>query len=256
MRRHGRLTREQLQLSFESALSRALTRGTFRTHTGLDFETRNALKEIARAHPNVTDDLVAAAHRAFAGQLDGSNSARALAEQNRKLTEAQERLKRQQPMRAGMKSGNALLWLDTSPSYFRFRTGTIQLEESERELSGQRLNVRTGAFEPASAADIDAVLKPTADLDYSALTGPQFVWATEQARSLYLRGSGRIFDLYHRVNETFTAAEQEHRRITPSERSGITDMYRKTFRLWADEFARRAAGEPPTFHYSWVGDPR
>ncbi|MFD6353573.1 hypothetical protein [Nocardia tengchongensis] len=148
-------------------------------------------------------------------------------------------------------------WLKESPSFFRFRNGTIRLEEPEHgTVVGQRLNIRTGAFEPASREDIDEVLKPGADLDFSELSEERFVRETEEARSTYLRGDGPIFDMYREVDAIFDRAEQERRRLTPEERERIADLYRTTFRTWEEEFARRTAGEAPTFRYTWVGDAR
>ncbi|MFE3756920.1 hypothetical protein ACFXO9_21675 [Nocardia tengchongensis] len=148
-------------------------------------------------------------------------------------------------------------WLKESPSFFRFRNGTIRLEEPEHgTVVGQRLNIRTGAFEPASREDIDEVLKPGADLDFSELSEERFVRETEEARSTYLRGDGPIFDMYRQVDAIFDRAEQERRRLAPEERERIADLYRTTFRTWEEEFARRTAGEAPTFRYTWVGDAR
>ncbi|MGW2660324.1 hypothetical protein ACWCW7_05120 [Nocardia tengchongensis] len=148
-------------------------------------------------------------------------------------------------------------WLKESPSFFRFRNGTIRLEEPEHgTVAGQRLNIRTGAFEPATTEDIDEVLKPGADLDFSELSEERFVRETEEARSTYLRGDGPIFDMYRQVDAIFDRAEQERRRIGPEERDRIADLYRTTFRTWEEEFARRTAGEAPTFRYTWVGDAR
>ncbi|MFF0609148.1 hypothetical protein ACFYUD_10810 [Nocardia tengchongensis] len=148
-------------------------------------------------------------------------------------------------------------WLKESPSFFRFRNGTIRLEEPEHgTVVGQRLNIRTGAFEPASREDIDEVLKPGADLDFSELSEERFVRETEEARSTYLRGDGPIFEMYREVDAIFDRAEQERRRLTPEERERIADLYRTTFRTWEEEFARRTAGEAPTFRYTWVGDAR
>lgn len=148
-------------------------------------------------------------------------------------------------------------WLKESPSFFRFRNGTIRLEEPEHgTVVGQRLNIRTGAFEPAAREDIDDVLKPGADLDFSELSEERFVRETEEARSTYLRGDGPIFDMYREVDAIFERAEQERRRLAPEERERIADLYRTTFRTWEEEFARRTAGEAPTFRYTWVGDAR
>ncbi|MFD7841570.1 hypothetical protein ACFV4K_01340 [Nocardia sp. NPDC059764] len=147
--------------------------------------------------------------------------------------------------------------MNESPSFFRFRNGTIRLEEPEHgNVIGQRLNIRTGAFEPASEEDIDAVLKSGADLDFSALSEERFMRVTEEERSTYLRGDGPIFDMYRQADAIFERAEQERRRLTPEERDRIADLYRTTFRAWDEEFARRSAGEAPTFHYTWVGEAR
>ncbi|WP_405133496.1 hypothetical protein [Nocardia sp. NBC_01388] len=88
--RRGRPTKEQLRQSFDRALLRSMTEGGVSSETGLDGETQNALWAVARAYPNATDELVEAAHRAFAGQLDGSNTARWRAERHRRFTGEQE----------------------------------------------------------------------------------------------------------------------------------------------------------------------
>lgn len=83
--RSGRPSPEQLRRNFESVLADALSGEGVRTETGLDNDTETAVWAIARAYPNVPDELVAAAYRAFAGQLDGSNAARWHAELASKL---------------------------------------------------------------------------------------------------------------------------------------------------------------------------
>ncbi|MFJ9362857.1 hypothetical protein ACIRRA_00345 [Nocardia sp. NPDC101769] len=81
--------------------------------------------------------------------------------------------------------------LGQSPSYFRFRNGTILLEEPViDEVVGEKLNIRTGAFEPATEDDIDAVFRPGGGMDYSALSEEEFVKMTDELRSQYLRGDG------------------------------------------------------------------
>lgn len=89
--RHGRPSQEQLKLNFDSMLARALAGQGLRSSTGLDEETRTALRAVARAHPNATDDLVEAARHAFAGQLDGSNAARWHAQTDQMLSEMESR---------------------------------------------------------------------------------------------------------------------------------------------------------------------
>ncbi|MRH89497.1 hypothetical protein GFY24_18940 [Nocardia sp. SYP-A9097] len=85
--RRGHPTKEQLQQSFERVLAMVLSGDGVPSSSGLDPETLDALRGIARAYPAVTDELLGAARRAIAGQLDGSNSARWRAERNRRLTE-------------------------------------------------------------------------------------------------------------------------------------------------------------------------
>lgn len=94
MRVRGRRTEEQLRDSFDYMLSRILSGAGFLSGSGLDEETMNALDAIVRARPDVTDELVEAARRAFAGQLDGSNAAGWRAERDRVLAEREERSKR------------------------------------------------------------------------------------------------------------------------------------------------------------------
>ncbi|WP_328396366.1 hypothetical protein [Nocardia sp. NBC_00416] len=74
--RLGHPTREELIQNFEAELASVCSGGGLRSETGLDMETDEALWTIARAYPNVSDELVAAAKEAFAGQLDGSNTER------------------------------------------------------------------------------------------------------------------------------------------------------------------------------------
>ncbi|MCP3759469.1 hypothetical protein [Streptomyces sp. TBY4] len=83
--RYGRPSREQLRRNFDSVLTDVLSGRGVRTETGLDTPTENALWAIARARPDAPDALVAAAYRAFAGQLDGTNAAAWRAETARRI---------------------------------------------------------------------------------------------------------------------------------------------------------------------------
>ncbi|WP_024800377.1 hypothetical protein [Nocardia sp. BMG51109] len=70
-----RPTDDELRQNFDEELASASSGGGLHTETGLDSETQDALWAVARAYPEVTDDLLAAARTAFAGQLDGSHAA-------------------------------------------------------------------------------------------------------------------------------------------------------------------------------------
>ncbi|WP_405167248.1 hypothetical protein OG203_20470 [Nocardia sp. NBC_01499] len=68
-------TDDELRQYFDEALASVRSGGGVATDNGLDLRTADALWAIAEVYPNITDDLIAAAHAAFAGQLDGANSA-------------------------------------------------------------------------------------------------------------------------------------------------------------------------------------
>ncbi|GAB4583176.1 hypothetical protein [Nocardia sp. NPDC127526] len=85
--RADRPSEEQLRRNFEAVLADVLAGRGVRTETGLDSPTEDALWAIARAHPNASEELVAAARKSLAGQLDGSNAARWRADLERMFNE-------------------------------------------------------------------------------------------------------------------------------------------------------------------------
>ncbi|WP_181799626.1 hypothetical protein [Kitasatospora acidiphila] len=89
--RAGRPSWEQLRENFDSMLASVLAGGGVRSCNGLDSDTDDALWAIMMAYPDVTPELVEAAHRAFAGYQDGSNAARWEAEMDRWLEEREQR---------------------------------------------------------------------------------------------------------------------------------------------------------------------
>ncbi|MEV3963155.1 hypothetical protein AB0M34_20025 [Nocardia sp. NPDC050193] len=72
--RIGHPSDDESRENFAEMLESVRKGGGLRTETGLDMETEDALWAIARAYPEVTDDLVEAARATFAGQLDGTNA--------------------------------------------------------------------------------------------------------------------------------------------------------------------------------------
>ncbi len=76
----GRDDDERLRRVFEAVLAETLSGTGPLTCTGLDEDTENALWAVWEAYPNASAELVQAARRAFAGQLDGGNAARWRAE--------------------------------------------------------------------------------------------------------------------------------------------------------------------------------
>ncbi len=81
----GRPSEEQLRRNFDNALAAASAGQGVRSESGLDLPTQDALWAIARAYPEIPEQLTVAARTAFAGQLDGSNAARRRAEFERKF---------------------------------------------------------------------------------------------------------------------------------------------------------------------------
>ncbi|MFF4188591.1 toxin-antitoxin system YwqK family antitoxin [Streptomyces sp. NPDC001691] len=90
-KRPGQPTDDQLKRTFVGVLAEALTGKGVATCVGLDCETEEALWAVYVSYPDVPLDLVDAACAAFAGQLDGSNSARWHAEFERRLAVREQR---------------------------------------------------------------------------------------------------------------------------------------------------------------------
>lgn len=78
-------TDAEMRRNFEGLLEKVRAGGAPHSDSGLDLDTEEALWAITRAHPDVPDELVAAARAAFAGQLDGSNAAARRAARARKI---------------------------------------------------------------------------------------------------------------------------------------------------------------------------
>lgn len=137
------------------------------------------------------------------------------------------------------------------PRYFRYFARTVKLEKTPdgRDV-GIILNNRTGRFEPASFETVEAVLGARTESDISVLRSEDdFIRATEESRRDYLRGEGPVFALYDTIGAIFAQRREEQRKLTSEERALIITLYRRTFKMWADEFARQDSGQPPSFSY-------
>jgi len=133
-----------------------------------------------------------------------------------------------------------------TPSYFVYYNRTYRIDSTpDGGLTGYLLDLETGEFEQ-TAEPIDDVLfnrKP----EIRSVDEARFIDETEQARSYYLRGDGPVFALYDTINGLYDQAKAEGRRISAEEKALIKSLRHKTYQLWEDELARRAAGEPPSF---------
>ncbi|MGA6162956.1 hypothetical protein [Amycolatopsis magusensis] len=133
-----------------------------------------------------------------------------------------------------------------TPSYFLYFGRTFVIDSTpDGGLAGSLLNWDTGEFEP-DHGPIQKVLFATSDSDISALSRERFVQRTERIRR-GLTGDGPIFALYETIDSIHAQAKAENRRITDEELDLIESIQRRTFAMWEDELARRAAGEPPSF---------
>ncbi len=134
-----------------------------------------------------------------------------------------------------------------TPAYYKYYGSTFVLDtDSEGNWVGHRLNLDTGEFEPDNGP-IAEVLLATSTSEITALNRDRFIWRTEQERER-LRGDGPVFALYDTIKAIYENAAREGRQsITSEERELIRSIRRRTFQMWEEEAARRAAGEPATF---------
>ena len=137
------------------------------------------------------------------------------------------------------------------PQYYKYYNRTYKLDRLPNgNIAGFMLNLATGAFEENNDHIFEVQWENAADIH--TLTEDRFVQETEIERKHYLRGDGPIFALYETIQSIIDQARAENRPLGAEERALIVSLRRRTFQMWEEEFARRAAGEPPTFRYSSV----
>jgi len=118
----------------------------------------------------------------------------------------------------------------------------------EGGLRAYRLNSFTGRFDVHNSAFLRIRLSRSGD-EVFASDEEEFIESTEAKRSLDLRGDGPIFTVYQlrrNMGQAIRVLDEEPKRLL---RAAIPALYRWTFRMWEEEFARQDAGEPPSFHY-------
>ncbi len=134
-----------------------------------------------------------------------------------------------------------------TPAYYEYYKSAYILEtNSAGEWVGRRLNTQTGEFDPDNRPILE-ILLATSTSEVASLDKEEFIWLTEGIRE-DLEGDGPVFALYDTVNAIYEQAQREGRKsISPEEVALIESIRRRTFAMWEEEMARRAAGEPPTF---------
>lgn len=134
-----------------------------------------------------------------------------------------------------------------TPGYFTYYAQTYRVDSTpDGGLTGYLLNTRTGEFDE-DPSHVREVLWAMASSDISKVSEEKFVQETELARAYELKGTGPIFALYETIDGLYDQAERENRRLTPQESALIKALRKRTFKMWEDELARRAAGQPPSF---------
>ncbi|KFU75559.1 hypothetical protein SAMN04489729_4987 [Amycolatopsis lurida] len=134
-----------------------------------------------------------------------------------------------------------------TPAYFTYYAQTYRVDATpDGGLTGYLLNLRTGEFEE-DPSHVREVLRAMASSDISKVPEQTFVQETEFARARYLKGEGAVFALYDTIDGLYDQARRENRDMRPQEVALIQSLRKRTFKMWEDELARRAAGEPPSF---------
>ncbi|MFC3450333.1 hypothetical protein [Amycolatopsis speibonae] len=134
-----------------------------------------------------------------------------------------------------------------TPSFYTYFAKTYRIESTpDGGLTGYLLNPRTGEFDE-KPEHVREVMWAMASSDISKVTEEKFVQETERARAYELKGAGPIFALYETIDGLYAQAKREDRRLQPQESALIQSLRKRTFKMWEDELARRAAGEPPSF---------
>ncbi len=135
-----------------------------------------------------------------------------------------------------------------SESYFLYHTWPFKIEDdAEGNPVGYLLDVRTGQFD-RDDRPIPEVLSASPTGDHTSVDRERFIWRTEEERALHLTGDGPVFALYETIDAIYEQKAREGRkRLTAEELALVRSLRRRTFGMWEEEAARRAAGEPPTF---------
>lgn len=135
------------------------------------------------------------------------------------------------------------------PEYYEYYGQAFKIVQTpEGGLRGYKLNTHTGRIEIANAA-LRKVLWARNSDDIYGSDAEEFVRITEFDRARQLHGDGPIFALYKVVKDMSALSKTVDRQTWTVLAAAIREIRHRTFQLWEEEFARRDAGEPPTFQY-------
>jgi len=140
------------------------------------------------------------------------------------------------------------------PEYFDYYMNTFKIVEAPGGgLRGYALDFNTGRFEITNSL-LRKVLFAMGE-EISPIDQVEFIEQTERNRSHYLRGEGPIFAIYKTIDDWFDQRDSLDKATWRRKRDLMPELRRRTFVMWEEEFARQAAGEPPSFEYGPVADP-
>ncbi|SFW53688.1 hypothetical protein [Amycolatopsis australiensis] len=136
-----------------------------------------------------------------------------------------------------------------TPMFFKYYAQTYRVDSTpDGGLMGTILDLDTGFFREDNSHIREVIWSTTESDIQGPFSEDRFVQETERERDYHLTGEGPIFALYETVGGLYAQArKRENRRLEPQEVALVQSIYKRTFKMWEDEAARRAAGEPPTF---------
>jgi hypothetical protein len=141
------------------------------------------------------------------------------------------------------------------PRYFDYKDNTFKVvQTSTGNLRGYLLNFYTGEFQITNSL-LSKVLRSGLGDDITEISEEEFVELTEETRAFHLRGDGPIFAIYETIDNWFDQRDSLSEAEWRNKRDFISELRRRTFHLWEEEFAHREAGIPPSFTYESTTGP-
>jgi hypothetical protein len=138
------------------------------------------------------------------------------------------------------------------PKYFDYYNNAFKIIEAPNGgLRAYVLDCHTGKFRTANSR-LRKVLFAMGE-EISPVSEDEFVTIVEENRSYYLHGDGTIFAIYDKIDAWFKQKDSLSAAEWRKKRDLISELRRRTFSMWEEEFTRQAAGERPSFKCESVG---
>jgi hypothetical protein len=139
----------------------------------------------------------------------------------------------------------------TVVGYYEYYGDPFRLEETAGGgLRGFRMNQWTGEFELANSR-IERTMFAREEEIFTE-TFATYVELAEKERAYNLKGEAEVFDIYRKIDAVLERARAKDSDDVDPELALVMSLRYQTFDLWEREFARRAAGEAPSFTYTSV----